>query len=160
IEYRLAGETLPAPNTTPESLDLMRFADTLRERGGEHLISEVSSHALAMGRVHGFRFHTAVFTNLTRGHLDYHKTMGDYASAKRLLFAPGEGQPRPQWAVLNADDPASASMADTSSRVIWYGVSNEADLKAENIRTGFSGLRFDLVWQRQRQAIESPLLGS
>src|SRR5262249_6813090 len=63
IESRLAGEARPAPNTTPESLDMMRFADELRERGGKHLISEVSSHALAVGRVFGFHFHTAVFTN-------------------------------------------------------------------------------------------------
>src|SRR5579862_9466827 len=109
IEYRLAGEAIPAPNTTPESLDVMRFAATLEERGGTHLISEVSSHALALGRVWGFRFHTAVFTNLTRDHLDFHGTMEEYAASKRLLFAPAEG-PAPAWAVLNAEDPASASM--------------------------------------------------
>lgn len=88
IEYRLAGEARPAPNTTPESLDVMRFAAELEQRGGSHLISEVSSHALALGRVYGFHFHTAVFTNLTRDHLDFHGTMEEYAAAKRLLFCP------------------------------------------------------------------------
>src|SRR5580658_3888232 len=63
IEYRLAGHSRPAPNTTPESLDVMRFAAELERAGGSHLISEVSSHALALGRVYGFHFHTAVFTN-------------------------------------------------------------------------------------------------
>src|SRR5581483_7257826 len=98
IEYRLAGEIRPAPNTTPESLDIMRFAAELEARGGTHLIAEISSHALALGRVHGFRFHTAVFTNLTRDHLDFHGTMEEYGAAKRRLFVT-PGQPGPRWAV-------------------------------------------------------------
>jgi UDP-N-acetylmuramoyl-L-alanyl-D-glutamate--2,6-diaminopimelate ligase len=100
-----------------------------------------------------------VFTNLTRDHLDFHHTMEEYAAAKRLLFSP-EGVPAPQWAVLNADDPASAGMLPSGeSRTIWYGTSEGADLRAENIRSGFEGLRFDVVYQGLRQAIESPLVG-
>lgn len=160
IEYRLAGEAGPAPNTTPESLDAMRFAAALEQRGGTHLISEVSSHALALGRVWGFRFHTAVFTNLSRDHLDFHGTMEEYAAAKRLLFAPQEG-PAPAWAVLNAEDPASASMQAGAApeRVIWYGLSAQAGLRAENIRSGFDGLHFDLCWKQERQPLDSPLVG-
>jgi UDP-N-acetylmuramoyl-L-alanyl-D-glutamate--2,6-diaminopimelate ligase len=159
IEYRLAGEVRPAANTTPESLDIARFADELAQRGGNHLVSEVSSHALALGRVDGFQFHTAVFTNLTRDHLDYHQTMEAYGAAKRLLFAPAEG-PAPRWAVLNADDPASASMSPAAStNTLWYGTSPEADVRAESIRTGFDALRFDLVWQGQRQSVSSSLVG-
>jgi UDP-N-acetylmuramoyl-L-alanyl-D-glutamate--2,6-diaminopimelate ligase len=158
IEYRLAGEVRPAANTTPESLDVMRFAAELEQRGGTHLVSEVSSHALALGRVSGFHFHTAVFTNLTRDHLDFHGTMDEYAAAKRLLFAPEDG-PAPEWAVLNADDPASATMAPPN-RTIWYGLSSKAQLRAENIRSTFDGLRFDLVWEGIKQPIESALVGS
>jgi UDP-N-acetylmuramoyl-L-alanyl-D-glutamate--2,6-diaminopimelate ligase len=77
IEYRLAGEVRPAVNTTPESLDLFRLFHELEEKGGTHATMEVSSHALALGRVYGMTFHTAVFTNLTRDHLDFHKTMED-----------------------------------------------------------------------------------
>jgi UDP-N-acetylmuramoyl-L-alanyl-D-glutamate--2,6-diaminopimelate ligase len=139
IQYRLAGEVRPAPNTTPESLDIMRFAAELESRGGTHLITEVSSHALALGRVHGFGFHTAIFTNLTRDHLDFHQTMEEYGASKRLLFAPTDG-PGPEWAVLNADDPASHLMVPPSgARVIWYGTSAEAELRAENIHSGFDG---------------------
>jgi UDP-N-acetylmuramoyl-L-alanyl-D-glutamate--2,6-diaminopimelate ligase len=156
IEYRLAGEIRHAPNTTPESLDIMRFAAELEQRGGSHLVAEVSSHALHLGRVWGFRFHTAVFTNLTRDHLDFHGTMEEYATAKRLLFAPVEG-PAPEWVVLNADDPASQQM--NAARVIWYGLGERADLRAENLRLGFGGLDFELVWQGRRQAIHSPLAG-
>jgi UDP-N-acetylmuramoyl-L-alanyl-D-glutamate--2,6-diaminopimelate ligase len=157
IEYRIAGEIRLAPNTTPESLDMMRFAAELERRGGTHLISEVSSHALALGRVHGFHFHTAVFTNLTRDHLDFHGSMEKYAAAKRLLFAPEEG-PAPDWAVLNADDPFTASVRPAANTVL-YGIGRDAGLRAENIRSGFDGLHFDLYWEGARQPIESALAG-
>ncbi|HTM47559.1 MAG TPA: UDP-N-acetylmuramoyl-L-alanyl-D-glutamate--2,6-diaminopimelate ligase [Bryobacteraceae bacterium] len=162
IEYRLAGHVLPSPNTTPESLDIMRFASQLETRGGTHLITEVSSHALALGRVHGLRFHTAVFTNLTRDHLDFHGTMEEYGAAKRLLFkSPNPGQPGPRWAVLNADDPVSKTMQPgaSGSRTIWYGLTDQADLRAENIISGFTGLAFDVTWNTRRAKVESPLLG-
>lgn len=158
IEYRLAGERRDAPNTTPESLDIMQFATELEKRGGEHLVSEISSHALALGRVYGFHFHTAVFTNLTRDHLDFHRTMEEYSAAKRLLFSPAHG-PVPAWAVLNQGDAASPSMANAESEVLWYGLAGDAQLRAENIRTGFDGLRFDLCYKDARQPIESALAG-
>ncbi len=159
IEYRLAGEVRSAPNTTPESLDVIEFATELIERGGTHLISEVSSHALALGRVWGFHFHTAVFTNLTQDHLDFHKTMEAYAAAKRLLFVPEAGM-APKWVVLNADDPAAEGMKPAhGTNVIWYGISKDAGLRAENIRSGFDGLHFDLSWEGKKWPVASPLIG-
>ena len=158
IEYRIAGERRPAPNTTPESLDLLRFALELEQRGGSHLIAEVSSHALALGRVYGIHFHTAVFTNLTRDHLDFHRSMQQYAEAKRRLFAPLEGPP-PKWAVLNADDPASREMPGASKHVLWYGLSEDAELRASNIIAGRDGLRFEIEYQGARQPVESSLTG-
>jgi len=163
IEYRLAGELRKAVNTTPESLDAIRLAAELERRGGTHLTMEVSSHALALERVHGIQFHTAVFTNLTRDHLDFHRTMEEYAVAKRRLFIPSEG-PAPRWAVLNQDDPASKGMLPPEgSRVLWYGLSEDAGLKnglrAENIRSGFEGLSFDLIYEGARQPVESALIG-
>jgi UDP-N-acetylmuramoyl-L-alanyl-D-glutamate--2,6-diaminopimelate ligase len=104
IEYRLAGEVRTAVNTTPESLDLYRMFHALELAGGTHATMEVSSHALALGRVYGMTFHTAVFTNFTRDHLDFHQTMENYFAAKRLLFAPEASQP-PRWSVINSDDP-------------------------------------------------------
>ena len=160
IEYRIGDEIRKAPNTTPESLDVIRLAAELEARGGRYLTMEVSSHGLALARVYGMHFHTAVFTNLTRDHLDFHKTMEEYAAAKRLLFSPGEGL-APQWAILNADDPASAGMLlpPSDARVIRYGMTETADLRAENIRSGFDGLHFEAVYQGRRQAIESSLIG-
>jgi UDP-N-acetylmuramoyl-L-alanyl-D-glutamate--2,6-diaminopimelate ligase len=157
IEYRLAGKAQPAEYTTPEAIDFMRFAAQLEKIGGDHLISEVSSIGLKLGRVHGFHFHTAVFTNLTRDHLDFHGSMEEYAAAKRLLFAPVEG-PAPEWSVLNADDPFTASLPQAAHTVL-YGLSRGAALWADKIESSFSGLRFDLCWEGSRQPIESPLVG-
>ena len=158
IEYRIGEETRKAPNTTPESLDVIRLAAELEQRGGRYLTMEVSSHGLVLARVYGIEFHTAVFTNLTRDHLDFHHTMEEYAAAKRLLFIPEDG-PAPRWAILNAEDPESVDMRPAGARTITYGISADADLRAENIRSGFDGLHFDAVYQGQRQAIESPLVG-
>ena len=91
IEYHLAGRVLKAVNTTPESLDLLRLFAELESAGGTHVTMEVSSHALALGRVYGLNFHTAIFTNLTRDHLDFHGTMEDYFAAKQMLFAGAGG---------------------------------------------------------------------
>jgi UDP-N-acetylmuramoyl-L-alanyl-D-glutamate--2,6-diaminopimelate ligase len=157
IEYRMAGKVQPADHTTPEAIDFMRFAAQLEKAGGDHLISEVSSIGLVLGRVHGFHFHTAVFTNFTRDHLDFHGSMEEYGAAKRLLFAPVEG-PRPEWAVLNVDDPFTASLPKIANTVL-YGMTGGAALRAENIKSSFDGLRFDLYWQGARQPIESPLMG-
>ncbi len=160
VEYRIAGETRNAVNTTPESLDVMRLAEELEQRGGTFLTMEVSSHGLALARIYGLCFHTAVFTNLTPDHLDFHHSMEDYAAAKRLLFQPESGV-GPQWAVLNRDDPASDQMLPHSgTRVLWYGVGENAELRAENVRSGFDGLHFELVYGGQGQPIQSTLVGS
>jgi S-formylglutathione hydrolase FrmB len=94
IEYRMAGKAIAAVNTTPESLDLFKMFAGLEAAGGTHATMEVSSHALALARVYGIHFHTAVFSNLTRDHLDFHRTMEEYFAAKCLLFD-GAGAPPP-----------------------------------------------------------------
>ena len=97
IEYHVAGKVLPAPHTTPESLDLHRLFCETAAMGGTEAVMEVSSHALAQGRTFGIPFDVAVFTNLTRDHLDYHKSMDEYFDAKKILFA-GSGSPQPRRA--------------------------------------------------------------
>lgn len=158
IEYRMASERRKAVNTTPESLDIMEFADELARKGGTHLTMEVSSHALALARVWGFHFHTVVFTNLTQDHLDFHTTMEEYAAAKRKLFVPDHA-PAPDWSVLNADDPASMEMLPSGGQVLWYGVAPSAGLRAEKIEHGLGGLRFEAVHAGVRQNVESSLAG-
>jgi len=159
IEYHLAGRVLPAVNTTPESLDLVRLLHDLETEGGSHATMEVSSHALTLGRVFGLEFHSAVFTNLTRDHLDFHGTMEKYFEAKQMLFA-GAGAPPPRAAVLNRDDAAIRRLAlSPATRMFWYGLSADADLRARHVSSGLHGLRFEVQHGKVRFPIESPLVG-
>jgi UDP-N-acetylmuramoyl-L-alanyl-D-glutamate--2,6-diaminopimelate ligase len=159
IEYHLAWRVLPAVNTTPESLDLVRLFWELERAGGTHATLEVSSHALALGRVYGLQFHTAVFTNLTRDHLDFHGSMEAYFAAKQSLFE-GAGGPPPRFAVLNRDDKFARKLrVDPKTKVLWYGLGHEHDLRARHISSGFHGLRFDVQYGKLRFAVASPLMG-
>lgn len=161
VEYRVAGRVIPALNTTPESLEIYRLLGELEQQGGAHATMEVSSHGLALGRVYGFQFFSAVFTQLTRDHQDFHSSMEDYFSAKRLLFH-GAGAPPPRFAVLNADDPwARRIQPPPQTTVLWYGL-GEGDserYRAEDVRMGFDGLRFQIVQGGRRIPIHSPLVG-
>jgi UDP-N-acetylmuramoyl-L-alanyl-D-glutamate--2,6-diaminopimelate ligase len=159
IEYCMAGKTVPAVNTTPESLELFRLFADLEKAGGSYATMEVSSHALALGRVYGIHFHTAVFTNLTRDHLDFHHTMDEYFAAKRLLFE-GAGTVLPPFAVLNHDDSYGRLLEVASdAEVVTYGIEEGALVRALNIRSGFEGLRFDISTAKEAHPIVSPLSG-
>ncbi len=157
IEYRVAGGVRPAVNTTPESLDLYRLFQELEQAGGTHATMEVSSHALALGRVYGITFHTAVFTNLTRDHLDFHHTMEDYFAAKKLLFAP-EGTSAPEWAVINFDDEYGRQLGP-APHTLRYGFERGADLRGSSLEMNFDGLRFTVEHAGARVQLTSPLVG-
>ena len=159
IEYHLAGKVLPAVNTTPESLDLHRIFADLVTAGGSHVTMEVSSHALALGRVYGLDFAAAVFTNLTRDHLDFHKTMENYFAAKQLLFSGAGGEP-PPLAVINRDDEYGRKIETAgATKTLWYGFGADADVRARHITSTFQGLRFDLQFRKDRFAVSSRLVG-
>ena len=112
IEYHVAGKVLAAPHTTPEPLELQRLFRDAVENGASEVAMEVSSHALVQQRTFGITFDVAVFTNLTRDHLDFHKTMDEYFAAKRILFARTlAGWPR--VAVLNTDDESGRQLLDS-----------------------------------------------
>jgi UDP-N-acetylmuramoyl-L-alanyl-D-glutamate--2,6-diaminopimelate ligase len=125
IEYHVAGEVRPSIHTTPESRDLFELMAEGAARGATELITEVSSHGLDQGRAAGLNFDVAVFTNLTRDHLDYHGTMEKYFAAKRLLFD-GTVYPAPRVAVINAHDPHAEELATASRKagaeVRMYGI--------------------------------------
>ncbi|GFN30390.1 UDP-N-acetylmuramoyl-L-alanyl-D-glutamate--2,6-diaminopimelate ligase [Paenibacillus xylaniclasticus] len=150
IETRYAGRTLPMSGTTPGALELQKHLSNMAEAGVEVCAMEVSSHALDQGRVLGCRFRTAVFTNLTQDHLDYHHTMEEYAAAKGLLFSRlgnefGASESERSYAVLNADDEASAVYAKlTAAETITYGIDASADVRASNIRITSKGTSFHL----------------
>src|SRR5271163_2759591 len=161
IEYHVAGKILPAPHTTPEALELNRIFGEALGNGATDAVMEVSSHALAQERVFGVPFDVAVFTNLTRDHLDYHKTMEEYFAAKRVLFE-GCGTDPPRAVVTNVDDESGAKLAEfsrkRSSVVLKYGW-QRGDFHAENVEITTRGTRFDLVMPEGKIAVFSPLIG-
>ena len=159
IGYHVAGRPLPAVNTTPESLDLFRLLDQSVREGVTHFVFENSSHAQALGRSYGLYVHTAIFTNLTRDHLDFHGTMENYFEAKCRMFAP-VGVAAPRAAVINHDDEwgRRIPVAD-GTQVYWYGLQPNAAYRAVNVRNDFSGLRFDIDTPAGPVPIESPLVG-
>src|SRR6202451_2562848 len=161
IEYHVAGKILPAPHTTPEALDLNRILAEALGNGATETVMEVSSHALTQQRVYGIPFDVAVFTNLTRDHLDYHHTMEEYFAAKRILFE-GCGTDTPRVAVLNDEDEYGRKLAKASKKsgaeVVTYGL-RSGDLHAENIDITPQGTRFDLVMPRDAVSLFSPLIG-
>src|SRR5271167_924322 len=115
IEYHVAGKILPAPHTTPESLELNRLLSEGLGVGVTEAVMEVSSHALEQQRIFGIPFDVAVFTNLTRDHLDYHHTMEDYFAAKQVLFE-GCGTEPPRAAVINIEDEYGKRLAEISRK--------------------------------------------
>ena len=162
IEYHVAGRVLPAPHTTPEALELARILNEAIGQGATDAVMEVSSHALVQERVYGVPFDVAVFTNLTRDHLDYHKTMDEYFAAKRVLFA-GCGTDAPRAAVTNLDDEYGARLAEfsrkRSSVVLTYGW-QRGDFHAENVDITPRGTRFDMAApENEKIPVFSPLIG-
>jgi len=161
IEYRMAGTVLPAPHTTPESLELNHLFAGAVKAGASEAVMEVSSHALEQQRVYGIGFDAAVFTNLTRDHLDYHPTMEQYFAAKRQLFE-GCGAEPPRVAILNADDTygqqLQAICKARGSRVTTYGL-DKTGFRAENISVTLQNTRFRMVTAQGAIEIVSPLIG-
>ena len=161
IEYHVAGKVLAAPHTTPESLDLNRLLNQALGDGASEAVMEVSSHALAQQRVYGIPFDVAVFTNLTRDHLDYHHTMEEYFGSKQVLFE-GCGTDAPRVAVLNAEDEYGSRLVKVSSKlgsqVLTYGLT-KGDFHAENLSITSRGTRFDLITPVEAVPVFSPLIG-
>src|SRR6202048_3687106 len=161
IEYHVAGKVLPAPHTTPEALELNRILSEALGNGATDAVMEVSSHALAQERVFGVPFDVAVFTNLTRDHLDYHKTMDEYFAAKRVLFE-GCGTDAPRTAVTNLDDEYGAKLAGFSRKrsavVLTYGW-DRGDFHAENVDITPRGTRFNITTPQEKIRVFSPLIG-
>ena len=144
--HRLAGGTLhDARHTTPDAPDLQRLLAEHGSLGGDSVVMEVSSHALMQERTEGLEFRTAVFTNLTREHLDYHRDMEEYAHAKARLFA---GLGPDSTAVLNLDDPYWVHMGEVArargARIVTYSTRSRADLSATRLRTGPQGSRLEI----------------
>ena len=160
VEYRVGDRIAEAARTTPESSDLQALLREMVDAGCRRAVLEVSSHSLALKRVHGLEFRVAVFTNLTRDHLDFHGDMDAYFAAKRLLF---EKQLRPDGhAVLNLDDDRARELVAASRGTTWtYSLANpKADLLAEDVRLSLDRTRFRARTPKGVLEVETPLVGA
>ena len=159
IQYMVGDEVFEADHTTPEALEFQAMLRKMVDAGCSHVVSEISSHALAQGRVEGTVFGTAVFTNLTRDHLDFHKTMDEYFDAKERLFRDllrSGGS-----SVINYDDVWGRRLMARvpAETVITYGLETGADIMAADINNAFDGLRFTMVSRGGRYDVVSSLVG-
>jgi len=162
IEYHVGGKVLGAPHTTPEPLDLNRLLAEALAQGVTESVMEVSSHALAQQRVFGIPFDVAVFTNLTRDHLDYHHTMDEYFRSKQVLFE-GCGTEPPWAAVINTDDPYGQKLVNLSKRkssVVYSYGQKSGDFRAEAVEITARGTRFQMITPTGKVQIWSPLIGN
>jgi UDP-N-acetylmuramoyl-L-alanyl-D-glutamate--2,6-diaminopimelate ligase len=158
IAYHTPLGDYPAPNTTPESVDLQGFFAEIRDAGGKYAVLEASSHSLMMDRLWGCHFQAAVFTNLTHEHMDFHKTFDDYFAAKRRLFE-GTGAGPAEVAVLNADDEYGARLRGIAKSSVTYGIEQPADIHTKKFQLNFSGLSFTANTPNGKLQISSSLVG-
>jgi UDP-N-acetylmuramoyl-L-alanyl-D-glutamate--2,6-diaminopimelate ligase len=161
INYDLGVRTVPSFRTTPESLDIYGMMAQMREAGCRHAVMEVSSHGIDQQRVLGLQFGAAVFTNLTRDHLDYHQTLEAYFGVKARLFTGDNGIP-PKVAVINLDDPYGKkllTLIPAGVRTVTFGENPSAMIRAENVTLGFKNSTFKLVWPQGEMGIDSPMIG-
>jgi UDP-N-acetylmuramoyl-L-alanyl-D-glutamate--2,6-diaminopimelate ligase len=161
IQYMIGAESSEAEHTTPEALEFQGLLHKMRTAGCTHVVSEVSSHALAQRRVDGTVFRTCVFTNLTRDHLDFHKTMEGYFGAKERLFKELlDGD-----AVINYDDPYGRRLLSDITgrpglkRSYTYGLEKGSDFMAVEIKDSFEGLSFKILTEGGVYEAGSSLMG-
>ncbi len=161
ISYDLGSRTVPSFRTTPESVDIYGMMAQMRAAKCQHAVMEVSSHGIDQQRVLGLEFSAAVFTNLTRDHLDYHQSLEQYFEVKSRLFNAGLGRV-PKIAVVNIDDDHGRKLAKLipgTVRTITYGEDFAAMVKAEAVELKFKGTTFKLVWPEGGMQIASPMIG-
>jgi len=159
IEYRGPAGKVAAERTTPESLDLQELFSKFVQQRCRFVVMEVSSHALDMERVYACRFRSAVFTNLTQDHLDYHHTMDNYFLAKQRLFL-GTGSGPPGQAVINRDDPRGAALeALCAGRCVTYSIETAADFQILETRLEKGGLWVRLKTPTATLEMQTRLIG-
>jgi UDP-N-acetylmuramoyl-L-alanyl-D-glutamate--2,6-diaminopimelate ligase len=158
VHYRIGARLVEASRTTPESSDLQGLFKEMVAEGCSHAVLEVSSHSLELKRVHGCAFQVAVFTNLTRDHLDFHGDMDRYFAAKQRLFDTYLAEDG--HAVINVDDDRAASLAAVSRGKVWtYGLEKEADVSASGISLSLKGTRFRARTPAGDFDVDTPLIG-
>ncbi|HEU4479419.1 MAG TPA: UDP-N-acetylmuramoyl-L-alanyl-D-glutamate--2,6-diaminopimelate ligase [Pyrinomonadaceae bacterium] len=162
VEYRIGRERRKAERTTPEATDMQRLLRQAVDAGCRTAVMEASSQAMDFHRCDGLEYAVAVFSNLTRDHLDYHVTMENYWYAKQRLFDGRLGS-RPRTSVINIDDSYGVELADKLDReglkVVRYALKSEADIVARDPEFSLEGMRFTLQTPEGKREFHSPLVG-
>ncbi|MGA2774613.1 MAG: UDP-N-acetylmuramoyl-L-alanyl-D-glutamate--2,6-diaminopimelate ligase [Candidatus Omnitrophota bacterium] len=157
INYRFNKRIIPSNNTTPGPVDLQHMLSRMLKGKVTHCVMEVSSHALDQERVKGIGFSSAIFTNLTSDHLDYHKTLSGYFKAKAKLFKELD---RKAFAVINNDDKYARFLKKIcAAKVITYGINKSSSVMARNIKFNPSSTEFILKIPRKELLIKTKLIG-
>jgi len=157
IEYDLVSRRLASDLTTPDAVTLTKHLVEAGRAGATHAVMEVSSHSLEQRRTDGIAFSTAVFTNLTQDHLDYHGTLDKYLAAKKRLF---DALPADAVAVVNAHDPASTPIvSDCPARIIRYGTNESSNVRGTILREDRTGGRFLIEFEGKRAEMQTPMVG-
>lgn len=156
VGYRIGNREFDAARTTPEAPELQRMLREMVSQGCGACVMEVSSHALALRRADHLQFAAAIFTNLTRDHLDFHRDMEEYFTAKRRLF---ELLPAGAFGVSNLDDRRGAEFAATAPRSVTYAIDAAADVQPGPLAFSLDGLSFDVRTPRGTLQIRSSLVG-
>ena len=135
-------EPIPTEHTTPDPITLNRLLGRMADEGCKYVFMEVSSHSIAQKRISGLKYAGGIFTNLTRDHLDYHKTVENYLKAKKAFF---DGLPKTAFALTNADDRNGLVMTqNTKAKVATYSLRSLADFKGKVLEDGFEGMLLDI----------------
>lgn len=159
VENIVGNERRAAKLTTPGSLEIQRLLAEMRAHGQDACVMEVSSHALDQHRATGVRFKGAIFTNLTRDHLDYHGDFESYFNAKARLFESLD--PSSSVAVVNLDDEYGPRMKERARAMCFgYGTGEDADVHIERAKLGVSGMSFALRWLSRASLFHSPMTGN
>ena len=157
INYRYNNMVIPAKNTTPGPIEIQSIISDMQNRKVDYLAMEVSSHALDQSRVLGVNFHSAIFTNLTQDHLDYHKTLNNYFLSKAKLFTELS---RKAFCVINNDDKFAVRLKKmTPAKVITYGIRNKSSVMARDIKFNVTHTEFLLITPRGEIRIRTSLIG-
>ena len=157
VNYRYGGTVFPAPNTTPESLDLQRMLREMVDAGVTHVVMEVSSHAIDLKRIYGCEYDLGIFTNLSREHLDYHRTMEEYFLVKKRFFDDViDGHP----AVVNGDDPWGARLrGEIQVPTVTFGADGPCDVSPIDVVLSIDGIDAKIRMAGAEFSISSPLAG-
>jgi UDP-N-acetylmuramoyl-L-alanyl-D-glutamate--2,6-diaminopimelate ligase len=158
VNYRFKERTIPSQNTTPGPCELQSLLADMVKENIDYCLMEVSSHALSQDRTEGINFHSAIFTNLTQDHLDYHKTLENYFQTKAKLFQ--DISPN-AFVVINNDNEYGRRLKELihSSEIITYGIEHQADVMARNIKCDISHTEFILTAMKKKINFKTSLIG-